>query len=192
MGQGHTLANLQLRLKQLAAAFLAAQWRHSQTNRQRSMMTPEVHDYIRSSVLCWLATVDAQGMPNVSPKEVFVAQGRSRILLANIASPTTTRNIAANPHVCLSFVDVFVRKGYKLRGTARVLGREDPHFALYLAPLERRLEGQHPIHSVINVRVESVEPMVAPSYLLKPGTTEQAQVQVALNAYGVKWRGDTP
>lgn len=26
---------------------------------------------IETSVLCWLATVDADGQPNVSPKEIF-------------------------------------------------------------------------------------------------------------------------
>jgi hypothetical protein len=31
------------------------------------------HLFIHSSELCWLATADAQGQPNVSPKEVFAA-----------------------------------------------------------------------------------------------------------------------
>lgn len=38
------------------------------------MFTKEVKEYIERSVLCWLATVDAAGHPNVSTKEVFSAK----------------------------------------------------------------------------------------------------------------------
>nr|MCU0806126.1 pyridoxamine 5'-phosphate oxidase family protein [Burkholderiales bacterium] len=57
------------------------------------MLTDDVLDFIRRSVLCWLATVDANGTPNVSPKEVFCAHGREGVLIANIASPTSVRNL---------------------------------------------------------------------------------------------------
>lgn len=49
------------------------------------MLTDDVLHYIDRSVLCWLATVDATGAPNVSPKEVFCAYGASTLLVANIA-----------------------------------------------------------------------------------------------------------
>ena len=35
------------------------------------MLSPETLACARKSMLCWLATVDAQGQPNVSPKEIF-------------------------------------------------------------------------------------------------------------------------
>ena len=47
------------------------------------------------SVLCWLATVDDHGMPNVSPKEIFCCHGERELLIANIASPQSVRNIKA-------------------------------------------------------------------------------------------------
>ena len=34
------------------------------------MFTDEIHECAKRSVLCWLATSDADGMPNVSPKGV--------------------------------------------------------------------------------------------------------------------------
>lgn len=82
---------------------------------------PIVFSRIDRIVLCWLVTVDAVGAPNVSPKEVFCACGASRVLVANIASPQSDRNLRGNPQVCLSFVEVFVQKGYKLKGTAEVV-----------------------------------------------------------------------
>ncbi len=35
------------------------------------MLTSDIKKYIDQSVLCWLATVSKDGIPNVSPKEIF-------------------------------------------------------------------------------------------------------------------------
>jgi uncharacterized protein len=150
------------------------------------MLTAEVLQYIDRSVLCWLATVDRTGAPNVSPKEVFCAFGASRVLVANIASPQSDRNLRGNPQVCLSFVDVFVQKGYKLKGTAEVVRPSDHRYAELEAPLLSLTQGMFPIHSIFVVQVQAVEPIVAPSYRLKPGTTEAAQIAEAMQTYGVR------
>ena len=85
------------------------------------VLTDAVIQAARSSVLCWLATVDAQCQPNVSPKEVWAIADDRHLVVANIASPVSVRNIAQQPQVCLSFVDVLVQKGFKLQGRAREL-----------------------------------------------------------------------
>lgn len=149
------------------------------------MLTEDVLKYLESSVLCWLATVDAEGAPNASPKEIFAPMGSDTVLVANIASPNTVRNIQTNPKVCLSFVEVFVQKGYKLHGTAHIVPANDPRFAELATPLLAMTQGAFPVHSVICVRVERIETIVAPSYRLFPGTTEEGQVQGALKTYGV-------
>ena len=51
------------------------------------MLTSEVLDYTSRSVLCWLATVDETGQPNVSPKEIFAAFDSQHIVVANIEPP---------------------------------------------------------------------------------------------------------
>ncbi|UYG01261.1 pyridoxamine 5'-phosphate oxidase family protein [Halomonas sp. GD1P12] len=65
------------------------------------MITEEVKKYIDRSVLCWLATVDRDGDPNVSPKEVFAAYENDRLVIANIASAGSMRNILSNDAVCV-------------------------------------------------------------------------------------------
>jgi len=45
------------------------------------MLTPEVIDAAGRSVLCWLATVDDAGHPNVSPKEVFDENYQVQLLI---------------------------------------------------------------------------------------------------------------
>ncbi|WP_274423291.1 pyridoxamine 5'-phosphate oxidase family protein [Chelativorans sp. YIM 93263] len=39
---------------------------------------------IANSVLCWLATVDSEGIPNVTPKEIFTSYSDDRIIIADI------------------------------------------------------------------------------------------------------------
>ncbi len=156
------------------------------------MLSPEVHESAARSVLCWLATVDGSGQPNVSPKEVFAAFNSEHLVIANIASPTSVRNVERNPLVCVSFVDVFVQKGYKVMGEALNIRRQDPEFLRWAAPLEAMAGTRFPIHSVLVVRATAVEPILAPSYRLYPGeTTEQSQVASAMHTYGVHVaRGD--
>ena len=109
------------------------------------------------------------------------------LVIANIASPTSVRNIAQNPRVCVSFVHAFVQKGFKVLGTARNVGKTDADFAHWAGPLVAMAGPRFPIHSVIVVRATRVEPIVAPSYRLYPNeTTEQAQVVSAMRAYGVR------
>lgn len=153
-----------------------------------NILTPEIVESSKRAVLCWLATVDDAGVPNVSPKEIF-ATVEGHVVVANIASPGTVRNLAANRAVCLSFVDIFVQKGFKLKGVARTIRPDEPTFGRWVAPLEAMTGGRFPIHAVILVQVTSAEPLLAPSYRLYPNeTTEAGQVEAAMRTYGVQPR----
>lgn len=149
------------------------------------MLTEDLLDYVDRSVLCWLATVDADGCPNVSPKEVFAAFDHQTLVIANIASPNSARNISANPNVCISFIDVFAQKGYKLRGVAEVVEHSDSRYTQLEAPLFDITKGAFPILSIFAVHVSAAEPIIAPSYRLIPDTTEATQVESAMCTYGV-------
>jgi uncharacterized protein len=63
--------------------------------------------HIDKVVLCWLATVNAHGAPNVSPKEIFALYDTQTFIIADIRSPNSVRNIIQNPKVCISFIDIF-------------------------------------------------------------------------------------
>ena len=151
------------------------------------MITPEVISVAERSVLAWLATCDSDGCPNVSPKEVFAVFKNECFVIANIASPISVRNLALNNQACLSFVDVFVQKGYKVNGRATVIKSDQAEYRKWVNPLEEMTKGKFPIHSVIVLHPISVKPIMAPSYLLFPSeTTEQSQVMTAMKAYGVR------
>ncbi|MFT4099754.1 MAG: pyridoxamine 5'-phosphate oxidase family protein [Burkholderiaceae bacterium] len=151
------------------------------------MLSDQVKDLANRSVLCWLATVDAKGQPNVSPKEIFLVFDDEHLVIANIASPTSVRNVEQNANVCVSFVDVFVQKGFKVIGSARNFTKQDADYARWAAPLEAKAGPRFPIRSVLVVRAVRVEPIVAPSYRLFPDeTTERSQIDSALRTYGVR------
>lgn len=139
------------------------------------------------SVLCWLATADESGQPNVSPKEVFAVADDKHIVVANIASPGSAKNIHINEKVCLSFIDVFAQKGFKVFGVASDVTPEAAEYFRWVEPLRMMAGNRFPIHSVFVVRATAVEPIIAPSYRLYPSeTTEASQVQAALRTYGVR------
>ncbi len=151
------------------------------------MLTDAVREAAHRSVLCWLATVDAEGQPNVSPKEVWAIADDQHVVVAHIASPISARNIAQQPQVCLSFVDVFVQKGFKLLGRARELRATDPEFATWAKPLLAMVGQRFTIHSVLVIHVKSVSAIVAPSYRFYPDdTTEASQVVSGMRAYKVQ------
>lgn len=145
-----------------------------------------VRDLSQRAVLCWLATVSADGQPNVSPKELFAVVDDDHLVIANLASPVSATNIRAEPRVCVSLIDVFAQKGFKLTGHANDIRADEPEFAQWAAPVLIQAGDRFTVRSVFRVRVQAVTPILAPSYRFYPEqTTEAAQVESALRAYGV-------
>ena len=145
------------------------------------------HEDLGGFVLCWLATVDEQGQPNVSPKEVFAVLDKQYLLIAHIASPQSVRNIQHNTKVCVSMIDIFVQRGWKLQGHAQYVGASDKVFQKYAQPLNALAGEKFTIQGVMFVRVEKAQRIVAPSYRFYPNsTTEASQIASAMKAYGVR------
>lgn len=149
------------------------------------MLNETVIKYIEQSVLCWLATSDKDNFPNVSPKEMFTYKGNDTILIANIASPNSINNILENTNVCISFVDVFVQKGFKIKGQAKIIYQGDADFDIKVKPLIALYSDKFPISAVIEIKVHKVESIQAPSYFLFPEITENQQIDSALKTYKV-------
>ena len=151
-----------------------------------TILTDDIKTQIEESVLCWLATVDAEGTPNVSPKEMFHALDDSHILIANIASPNSVRNIRTNPKVCISFIDVFKQQGAKLTGHANILEKDSTEFGKIGTKLLKMAGPDFPIKSIIKVTVERTAKIIAPSYYLKPDVSDEYRMAGVFENYGVK------
>ncbi|MEM1119513.1 MAG: pyridoxamine 5'-phosphate oxidase family protein [Bacteroidota bacterium] len=151
------------------------------------MLTPDIKKYLDQSVLCWLATVSKDGIPNVSPKEIFTYLDDQHIGIAHIASPKSIKNIKANPNVCVSFVDILVQKGYKLVGQAEIIDKRASEFSVQAEELLHMAGSAFPVQAMIKIKVTKVAPILAPSYVMYPDTTtEERQVASALKAYKMK------
>lgn len=148
-------------------------------------MNQEVQKAVSECVLCWLATVDSEGAPNVSPKEMFVSDGSDQILIANIASPNSVNNIEFNENVCVSFIDIFKQKGFKVKGRATIIRDSEETYHSKLKLLQQLGGEGFPIKNIINISVTTVEPIIAPSYWMFPETTEQTQIEQSMSTYGV-------
>ncbi len=145
-------------------------------------ITSDIQKYINQSVLCWLATVSLDGMPNVSPKEIFTFY-QDNIIIANIASPNTVKNIKSNDKVCLSFIDVLVQKGYQLKGTARIVEKNEAYFKELEKPLIEMAGDLFSFSSITIISVDTAKPIISPRYLLYPDTKESDQIQSAITTY---------
>jgi predicted pyridoxine 5'-phosphate oxidase superfamily flavin-nucleotide-binding protein len=153
--------------------------------RERPKIDRVVRSDIENSVLCWLATVDRNGVPNVTPKEIFSCHGDDHIVVADIASGNTVRNIRAHPAVCVSFVDIFRQQGFKISGSATIMAPEDADFATIGAELLRMAGSVFPVRHVISIRVERISRIWAPSYMLMPDLTVEDRMRQAYSTYGV-------
>ncbi|MFK7971908.1 MAG: pyridoxamine 5'-phosphate oxidase family protein [Bacteroidia bacterium] len=149
------------------------------------MLSPAIISSIEKSVLCWLATSSQEGIPNVSPKEIFTHFEGDSIIIANIASPQTVKNIRQNPQVCISFVDILVQKGFQLKGTASIIRKADKEFTALSAPLLAMTGGKFPFTSLTHIKISQAKPILAPRYILFPETTEEEQIRSSIEQYGL-------
>ena len=114
----------------------------------------------------YIATVGADGAPNVSPKGTFLALNGETIAFAEMRSPNTLANIADDPRVEVNMVDVFARKGARFRGEARFVARGEVEFdALY--PRWDDIWGPDLgalFNGFVVIRVTAAAPLVSPAY----------------------------
>jgi uncharacterized protein len=69
----------------------------------------------------WVATVDADGMPNVTPKGTVRVLDESTIIFADLFSLKTRNNLKQNPKVAVTIIDQEKFKGYQFKGKAELI-----------------------------------------------------------------------
>ncbi len=133
-------------------------------------LTLDMQRVVREQRLGYVATVCPDGTPNLSPKGTTTVWDDDHLVFADIRSPGTVRNLRHNPAIEVNVVDPIVRKGYRFKGTGRVLLKGelfDEVVAFY-----RRAGTNSPIRAVVLVRVDRALPIISPAY--DTGATEEA------------------
>jgi len=148
------------------------------------ILTTEIKTCIKKSVLCWLATASKENTPNVSPKEVFDYFETNQIIVANIASPQTVKNIRENDNVCISFIDILIQKGFQIKGKAEIIEKNNSEFPELEKKLLEITKGKFPFSSITKITIKHIKPIIAPKYIIYPETTEKEQIESAKKAYG--------
>jgi hypothetical protein len=128
------------------------------------MLTPDMKRIIQEQRLGFVATVNADGTPNVSPKATFVVLDEATIGFGDIRSPGTLRNLRSNPAVEVNVVDPFVRKGYRFAGTAAVVERGAAGFDDLLGRFEECGIAVSRLRALVKITVTKALPLISPAY----------------------------
>jgi uncharacterized protein len=134
------------------------------------MLTADMKRIVREQRLGFVATVNTDGTPNVSPKATFVVLDDSTIAFGEIRSPGTVRNLKSNPAIEVNFVDPFVRKGCRLAGHATVLERGARGFEAMLGCFGEYGDLASRMRAVVSIAVSRALPVTSPAY--DRGSTE--------------------
>lgn len=149
------------------------------------ILTDEMKATIPAVRLSFVATVSPDGTPNVSPKASLMVWDDDHLVFADIASPQTMRNLAANPAVEINVVDQIGRRGFRFKGTAEIL-RDGEIFEFVRNDIHTRESPKVPVNAVVKVRVSLARPLLSPAYTLNPGISVDEVRTVWMARYGYR------
>jgi predicted pyridoxine 5'-phosphate oxidase superfamily flavin-nucleotide-binding protein len=151
------------------------------------ILNADMLDVIQRTILSFVATVNEDGSPNLSPKASLIARNDA-LFFADIASPRTIKNVRRNPEISINVVDVFARRGYRFNGMASVLAAGDVDRE-YVTEWVRRTNGSdYPVNHVVRVDVREALPLLSPAYLFGEKASEDTLREVYMTKYGVRKR----
>jgi predicted pyridoxine 5'-phosphate oxidase superfamily flavin-nucleotide-binding protein len=127
------------------------------------MLTEDMKRLLREYPLGFVASVGSDGAPRVSPKGSFVVIDDTTIAYGDIRSPGTSRNLRGDPRVEVSFIDPFVRKGYRFAGTATITERGEAGFEALHAYFRESSLGSR-MRAIVTIKVASALPLSSPIY----------------------------
>ncbi|HET9746861.1 MAG TPA: pyridoxamine 5'-phosphate oxidase family protein [Chitinophagaceae bacterium] len=126
------------------------------------LLTAEIKDFVTKTKLGFIATVCPDGTPNLSPKGTTIVWDEDHLAFADIHSPGTVKNLLDNPAIEINVVDVFIRKGYRFKGTAKVFSDGEIFNAVISFFGEPALK--YNINNIVLVNVDRVLQITSPIY----------------------------
>ncbi len=134
------------------------------------LITQDMAELIARTRLAYVATVNPDGTPNLSPKGSLKVIDDGHLAFANIASPGTVRNIEANGGIEINVLDVLGRRGFRFKG--RASHSYDPDLLELVAGF---LGPEYPVDGIVSVEVKSAVAVWSPVY----DCTDQSEESVA-------------
>jgi len=124
-----------------------------------ALITEEMSTVVASVRLAYVATVNADGTPNLSPKGSLKVVDGSHLAFANMASPGTARNVGEGGPIEINVVDVLRRRGFRFKGQATI--SYEPELLDFIAG---GLGPEYPVDGIVHVEVSSATPVWSPVY----------------------------
>jgi uncharacterized protein len=147
------------------------------------ILTRDMIRFVREQRLGYVATVCADGTPNLSPKGTTTVWDDDHLVFADICSPGTASNLERNPAIEVNVVDPIARRGYRFKGRA-VIFADGPEFTAgqdfyrRVQALDEAIVAR--IRAIVLITVERALPLISPIYDLG---ASQAEVEARYTAY---------
>ena len=117
-------------------------------------LTKEQKDLIETNRIAYVATVDQNNAPNVSPKSTFSILDDETFIFAEIMSTRTRQNLLKNPKIALYFYSQEKNMGCQIKGEAEMLNSGE----LYQEMLEALKYYDRKANYVVKVKVKEIYP----------------------------------
>ena len=124
--------------------------------------------FLDEQKLGYVATVSGDGTPNLSPKGTIIPWDKTTIAFADIRSPNTMKNLESNPNLEINVIDPLLRKGFRIKGIARIIKEGQNYDEILNHYKERGVKS--PIGAIVLVTVTGFSEVTSPLYDL--GFTE--------------------
>jgi hypothetical protein len=135
------------------------------------MLTSALKAIIAANPLGFVASVNDDGTPNLSPKGTFVILDDAHLGFGHIRSPRTIANITKRPDVEINFLDVLARKAARIAGVCEVHERGNADFDALYPAFEGWGEYATIMKALVRVRITRASLVLSPAYDL--GHTEE-------------------
>ena len=114
----------------------------------------EVQDFLNDK-MAWVATADAIGTPNATPKGSAKVIDDEHLIFADLFSRKTRENLMVNPQVSITVADLETAEGYQIKGSAELV-ESGPLFEQMAEGLKKAPQNLPPLQYVVYITVESV------------------------------------
>ncbi len=124
-------------------------------------ITPEITNLLSAQKLGYVATINPDNTPNLSPKGTIIAW-EDGLAFADIKSPQTISNLKENPNVEINVVDPLTRRGFRFKGTAILLSKGEQYQKILLRYKEQGIKSK--IRIIVLVKIDAIRPITSPLY----------------------------